>query len=133
MKTSPSYSSKSDLQNYAQEIELLTDKQKIDLTAYIVAAGLMYPRGFQAKLIWSMAKLGARLHGSTPQRRYAMTLHRASVGPEFARDTIKQTCEWMIHGKDRTDIRSAGGFNADELNSIVKAVDILKSNKIPVV
>lgn len=131
--TMPSFASKADLKAYAPRIDSLSPSQKIDLTAYVVAAGLMLPRGFSAKMLWFLCKLGAKLHRSTPQKRYVMALRqRPEDGIELAKDTALQTRDWMIHGKDRTDPRSAGGFNEEEFAKLVLAVEALRSGKIPV-
>ena len=129
MTDAPSFDSKSDLRAYAPRIDSLSPSQKIGLTAYVVASGLMLPRGIMPKLVWKLAKIGARLHRETPQGRYEMILWRSSSGSEIAEDTVLQTRDWMLDGKDRTDPRSAGGFNAEELHALVSAVEALRSGK----
>lgn len=129
MTSNPKYTSMADLKVFAARIDSMTVEQKIMLTGYVFAAGLMVPKNFSAKIIWSLTKLGAKIHNRQPQLQYTEILRRSGKGEEVAKDAILQTREWMLKGNDQTDPRSAGGFNQEELARLVHAVEGIRSGK----
>ncbi|MAM84316.1 MAG: hypothetical protein CL472_06550 [Acidobacteria bacterium] len=129
MTSTPKYTSMADLKVFAARIDSITVEQKIILTGYVLAAGLMLPRGITANITWFLTKLGAKIHSRHPQLQYTAVLQHSSKGGEIAKDTILQTREWMLKGNDQTDPRSAGGFNRQELAKLVHAVENIRSGK----
>lgn len=87
------------------------------IVARVLAEGLMVPRGWQAKwvsfIIWVRMKLRR-------QDKYTATAE-CMLHPAFSdvlHDTFDQTMDWIISGTDQSDIRSVGGFNQGEVNSL---------------
>ena len=130
MTFSPKYTSAADLKVFAARLDSMTVEQKIMLTGYVLAAGLMLPKGLFAKVIWFLTKLGSKIHNRRPQLQYTGILRHSSKGGEIAKDTILQTREWMLKGNDQTDPRSAGGFNREELAKLVRAAETIRSGQL---
>lgn len=130
MIETPKYTSMADLKAFAPRLDSMSNEQKIMLTGYVLAAGLMLPKSLSAKIVWFLTKLGAKIHNRQPQLQYTEILRRSGKGSEIAKDTILQTREWMLNGNDQTDPRSAGGFNEEELAKLVHAVETIRSGKL---
>ena len=119
------YRNKADLVDFGREILSLSIKEKIVLTSFVVDQGLMLPRDFGSKLFWFIIRIRAKIQKLDRAALYAAVLGSNDHGISFAEDTIRQTVEWMINGKDRDDSRSAGGFGAGELAKLEAAVNKL--------
>lgn len=104
-----------DLLALAKRMQALTLPAKITFVTYAMHTGLMIPKGFSARFLWLAVRFGAWLHGKCRFEHYALVLSANQDGADVARENLDQTVTWMIHGKDTTDPRSAGGLNAKEI------------------
>jgi len=119
------YRNKADLVDFGRKVLNLPTNDKIVLTSFVVDQGLMLPRDFGSKMLWMVIRLRAKIQKLDRAGLYCAVLSSSDHGISFAEETIRQTVEWMINGKDRDDYRSAGGFGAGELAQLEAAVNKL--------
>lgn len=114
--------------NYRRKEDLLRLKSRLDsantaaraaIAAFCLAGGLMRPRGFTMKTMYFMAWLADRRYrGFSPLKGVL-----ARDGNKAILDQIwHQLLEWMVNGRDTTDITSAGGWNRVQLNFFIEFV-----------
>jgi hypothetical protein len=107
------------------KITSLSDRQKIFFSAFVMDKGLIQPRGFNAWLVWKIINRAAKLKKIDRKAFYIMLCEKSPHAFRMAIDTLDQTCAWLTDGKDATDSKSAGGFNADEIEQMDAIVDVV--------
>jgi len=105
------------------KIQSLTDRQKIFFSAFVMDKGLMQPSGFNAWLVWKLVNRAAKLKKLDRKSFYIALCGKSPHGFRMAMNTMDQTCAWLTNGKDTTDSKSAGGFNASEIKQMDVIVD----------
>ncbi|MGA4550626.1 hypothetical protein [Methylorubrum aminovorans] len=73
------------------------------------ATGLMLPRGILRLGLWLVG-----LRGEAGKARFLVELYRRD--PAGALTLWAQTCEHVLHGKDREDANSVGGWSQREID-----------------
>lgn len=115
------YTNKQTLLDFGDMLLSLTDEQKAIVAAFVVDRGLMSPKGISANLIWFFVRGVARFKKIDRAIVFSIVLDRSR---EYADDIIQQTVQWMIDGKDTTDVKSAGGFNKDEIQTLCNIMNV---------
>lgn len=128
MKRSTDYTDPFSLELLKLKILSFSPRQKMFFSAIVMDEGLMKPTGFTVRLVWKMIDGTAKLKKIDRKTFYIMLFGKSEHGFRMAIDILYQTCAWLTDGKDVTDSKSAGGFNAAEIkqiDDIVTMVDMI--------
>jgi len=113
----PNAVSRRQISAFAKELLALPNTAHPAMAARILAEGLMTPRGFGAWVLTISAKLIHWRRGGDLYSAYAALLCQPK-GWEVATDTVRQTVDWMLNGRDATNAASVGGFNQPEIDKL---------------
>lgn len=91
-----------------QVYSMLGNPKKVSFCSYLVDNSLMIPSNLLVRLsMWIVKK---RV-GTTAD----LWIMLEDQYPGVLDDLIGDTCQWITSGKDKSDPKSAGGFNAQEV------------------
>jgi hypothetical protein len=113
--------SKSDVAALAAEVRAVPDRHAPAFAAAIVEYGMMIPQQSWVRII---IRIGMWRNRCGAGRVWLSVYTRK---PEMARELIEQTADWIIHGKDRTDPHSAGGFNQAEVDKMLWLLSVTRA------
>jgi hypothetical protein len=113
------YTNPDSLRLLASKIQMLSDRQKIYFAAFVMDNELMKPKGFSAWLVWSLINAASKKRKMDRTVFYIVLCDKYKKhGLAMAIDTLNQTCDWLVNGKDTTCNKSAGGFNSEEIRKL---------------
>lgn len=110
------YTNKGHLRDIASVLEGATTRQQALICAAALSAGWMRPRGIAMRVLWFVAKLRHRNGNGLIPLANSLLDKRVS---EIRSEMWRQTLAWLVDGKDTSDSRSAGGWNACELAGFI--------------
>lgn len=107
------YTDKNQLATLATAVDMLTDTAKAKIATRCLVTGLMVPPFF-FRLVGSLMSFHRKVYA------YEFMFSR---NPDLLAESWGEITEHMVNGKDRTDLKSAGGWNKDELSNFLSLVE----------
>lgn len=106
------------LQQLAIYIEALPETTKSELATLLTIYRVMFPP------IWlrAMIRVAAWWKGMAPDRAWFLLFTGSAQGRQVAKSVVSDTVHWMLHGQDREDDDSVGGFSQREINFIANFI-----------